>query len=295
MLFASHIASQQTERGGYTERRYTPIDLFELLVLADLRRRGFSVGQLRRLLDTLRDQFGERLFEATGGGGPLTLLTDGQEIYGRTADRRALQPAARSAAAAAGDRRCRRRSARAEGVDAGEDSAEERYGRKRSRTALGVRSNGRQPDREDLVEVVGRTRDDVDADQLADAARGGGAGVGRGLHGADVAADDRGDQAGIDLLPADEDDVRGLHHRVGRFDHADQAARFDHAERVAEQVLCHWSCRFYVIRPRAATGSVSITWSPSTSRTTSTRFDTTQEWFGTTRTRSPGLERACRP
>jgi DNA-binding transcriptional MerR regulator len=83
-LFASHIASKKTVRGGYTERRYTPVDLLELLVLADLRRQGVSVAQLRRLLETLRDQFGVRLFETIGGGGPLTLLTDGQDVYGRT-------------------------------------------------------------------------------------------------------------------------------------------------------------------------------------------------------------------
>jgi 4a-hydroxytetrahydrobiopterin dehydratase len=34
-LFASHIAAHKTDRGGYTERRYTPVDLLELLVLAD--------------------------------------------------------------------------------------------------------------------------------------------------------------------------------------------------------------------------------------------------------------------
>jgi len=69
---------------GYTERRYTPIDLFELLVLADLRRRGFSVQQLHAIMRTLQDRFGSRLFEATGGGGPVQLLTDGREIYART-------------------------------------------------------------------------------------------------------------------------------------------------------------------------------------------------------------------
>ncbi len=83
-VFASHIASKKTARGGYTERRYTPVDLLELLVLAELLRQGVSVGQLRRLLDTLRDQFGVRLFETIGGGGPLTLLTDGHGVYGRT-------------------------------------------------------------------------------------------------------------------------------------------------------------------------------------------------------------------
>jgi DNA-binding transcriptional MerR regulator len=85
-LFASHIASKKTERGGYTERRYTPVDLLELLVLAELRRQGVSVPRLRRLLDTLAHQFHVRLFETIGGGGPLTLLTDGHEVYGRTAN-----------------------------------------------------------------------------------------------------------------------------------------------------------------------------------------------------------------
>ena len=54
-------------------------------VLADLRRRGFSVHQLRELLAVLHEQFGQRLFEATGGGGSVELLTDGREIYARTA------------------------------------------------------------------------------------------------------------------------------------------------------------------------------------------------------------------
>ena len=84
-LFASHIASKRTERGGYTERRYTAVDLLELLVLAELRRQGLSIADMRRLLDTLRERFGVRLFEAIGEGGPLTLLTDGRDIYGRTA------------------------------------------------------------------------------------------------------------------------------------------------------------------------------------------------------------------
>ena len=85
-VFASHIASKKTARGGYTERRYTPVDLLELVVLAELLRQGVSVGQLRRLLDTLRDQFGVRLFETIGGGGPLTLFTDGTDVYGRTSN-----------------------------------------------------------------------------------------------------------------------------------------------------------------------------------------------------------------
>ena len=83
-LMSSAIPSHRTPAGGYTERRYTPIDLFELLVLADLRRRGFTIHQLHLILRVLKDQFGTRLFDATGGGGPVRLLTDGQEIYART-------------------------------------------------------------------------------------------------------------------------------------------------------------------------------------------------------------------
>jgi DNA-binding transcriptional MerR regulator len=78
------VATHRTEAGGYTERRYSPVDLFELAVLADLRRGGLSVGKIRQLLDTLRRRFGIRLFDAIGGGGSITLLTDGTEIYARS-------------------------------------------------------------------------------------------------------------------------------------------------------------------------------------------------------------------
>jgi DNA-binding transcriptional MerR regulator len=60
-LFAAAVATHRTEAGGFTERRYTPLDVLELQVLADLRRRGFSIPRLRRLLDTMRDTFGVRL------------------------------------------------------------------------------------------------------------------------------------------------------------------------------------------------------------------------------------------
>jgi len=84
-LFQAAVASRRTEAGGFTERRYTPMDLLELMVLGDLRRRGVSVATLRRLLDTLRTRFGVRLYEAIGSDGPVTLLTDGTDVYARTA------------------------------------------------------------------------------------------------------------------------------------------------------------------------------------------------------------------
>ena len=39
---------------------------------------------MRLLVDTLRKRFGIRLFDAIGGGGAITLLTDGKEVYART-------------------------------------------------------------------------------------------------------------------------------------------------------------------------------------------------------------------
>ena len=84
-LLSPAIPSHRTAAGGYTERRYSPIELFELLVLADLRQRGFSISELHALVRVLKDQFGVRLFEATGGGGGVQLLTDGRGIYARSA------------------------------------------------------------------------------------------------------------------------------------------------------------------------------------------------------------------
>src|SRR5476651_1532329 len=83
-LLSPTIPSHKTDAGGYTERRYTPIELFELLVLADLKRRGFSVHQLHAIVHALKDQFDARLFDATGGGGQVQLLTDGRDVYART-------------------------------------------------------------------------------------------------------------------------------------------------------------------------------------------------------------------
>ncbi len=100
-LFPPTVPSHKTEAGGFTERRYTPIELLELMVLADLRRKGFSVARIRTLLHVLRTRFKTRLYEAIEGGGPVTLYIDpstsagsprtksrggGGNIYARTED-----------------------------------------------------------------------------------------------------------------------------------------------------------------------------------------------------------------
>jgi DNA-binding transcriptional MerR regulator len=85
-LFTAPVASHRTDAGGFTERRYTTLDVLELQVLADLRRRGFSIPRLRRLLAALRETFGIRLYEAIGDGGPLTLFIGGDRLYARSPD-----------------------------------------------------------------------------------------------------------------------------------------------------------------------------------------------------------------
>ena len=83
-IFQSAIASRKTLAGGHTERRYSPMDVLELMALADLRRKGFEPSQLKHLTDTLRDYFRRRLFETLDDAGELRLLTDGSALFLRT-------------------------------------------------------------------------------------------------------------------------------------------------------------------------------------------------------------------
>jgi DNA-binding transcriptional MerR regulator len=85
-LFMPAVGSRRTDAGGFTERRYTPIDVLELQVLAELRHRGFSIPQIRRLLSSLRDVFGIRLYEAIGDDGPMALFIGGNQLYARAKD-----------------------------------------------------------------------------------------------------------------------------------------------------------------------------------------------------------------
>jgi DNA-binding transcriptional MerR regulator len=75
-FFPATVASHKTEAGGFTERRYSPIELLELMVLADLRRKGFTVSRIRKLLHVLKTRFKTRLYDAIEGGGSITLFID---------------------------------------------------------------------------------------------------------------------------------------------------------------------------------------------------------------------------
>ena len=86
-LFLPAIALAAAPRRAASPSAATrTLDVLELQVLADLRRRGFSIPRLRRLLSTLRDVFSVRLYEAIGDGGPLTLFIGGDQLFARTTD-----------------------------------------------------------------------------------------------------------------------------------------------------------------------------------------------------------------
>ena len=83
-VFRAAIASRRTTAGGFTERRYSPVDLLELLALAELRRRGFTPAQLKQLIETLQQYFRRRLSETLDDAGEMRLLTDGRGLFLRT-------------------------------------------------------------------------------------------------------------------------------------------------------------------------------------------------------------------
>jgi DNA-binding transcriptional MerR regulator len=83
-LFPPAIAPRRTVSGGFTERRYTPVDVLELVALASLRRQGFTPTVLRQMMDALRDYFRRRLSETLDDAGDLRLLTDGRGLFLRT-------------------------------------------------------------------------------------------------------------------------------------------------------------------------------------------------------------------
>ena len=83
-LFSASVASRPTKAGGFTERRYTPIELYELSALAEFRQRGFTLHQIRKVLVALREDFGVRLFEVLDDNGPLLIRLDDSNIYAQT-------------------------------------------------------------------------------------------------------------------------------------------------------------------------------------------------------------------
>ena len=62
-------------------RLYSLDDVAEVAVIAELRRKGFSLQRMRKVVRFLRQELGKRLVETVGGDSDYHLLTDGRHIY----------------------------------------------------------------------------------------------------------------------------------------------------------------------------------------------------------------------
>ena len=63
------------------KRVYLPEEVIEITVIAELRRKGFSLQKIRRVLRFLQREMGRRLSEVLSSESRLHLLTDGKSIY----------------------------------------------------------------------------------------------------------------------------------------------------------------------------------------------------------------------
>ena len=63
------------------KRVYSSPEVVEISVIAELRRKGFSLQKIRRVLRFLQKDMGKRLSEALQNSSDVHLLTDGKSIY----------------------------------------------------------------------------------------------------------------------------------------------------------------------------------------------------------------------
>jgi DNA-binding transcriptional MerR regulator len=73
-----HVVSplQEGHRRVYREQ-----EVVEVSVIAELRRKGFSLQKIRRVLKFLQKEMGRRLADAVAENGDIHLITDGKNIY----------------------------------------------------------------------------------------------------------------------------------------------------------------------------------------------------------------------
>ena len=62
-------------------RVYDPAEVIEITVIAELRRKGFSLQKIRRVLRYLQREMDRRLSDAVASDSDIHLLTDGKAIY----------------------------------------------------------------------------------------------------------------------------------------------------------------------------------------------------------------------
>jgi len=63
------------------KRLYQPEEVIEITVIAELRRKGFSLQKIRRVLRFLQREMGKRLADVLNTNSDLHLVTDGKSIY----------------------------------------------------------------------------------------------------------------------------------------------------------------------------------------------------------------------
>jgi DNA-binding transcriptional MerR regulator len=68
-------------------RLYSEADLAEVAVICQLRKKGFSLQRVRKVMGLLQRDFGKRLAETVSGSAEYHLLTDGERIYLETSPR----------------------------------------------------------------------------------------------------------------------------------------------------------------------------------------------------------------
>jgi DNA-binding transcriptional MerR regulator len=62
-------------------RTYSFEDLTEVAVICELRRKGFSLQRMRKVVRFLQKEFSKRLAETVSGSSSYHLLTDGRTLY----------------------------------------------------------------------------------------------------------------------------------------------------------------------------------------------------------------------
>lgn len=77
------------ERQGH-RRVYSLVHLTELTVICDLRRRGFPLQRVRKVIRFLQREFGKTLAETVSNSSDYHLLTDGKTIYVETSAKQIL-------------------------------------------------------------------------------------------------------------------------------------------------------------------------------------------------------------
>jgi len=73
-------------RAGH-RRLYSMEDLAEVAVICELRRKGFSLQRVRKVMRFLQREFSKRLAETVSGTSEYHLLTDGKTLYLETSPR----------------------------------------------------------------------------------------------------------------------------------------------------------------------------------------------------------------